>query len=434
VPRNRPPANNGGSSLQDMVQLHLFQLPFQRASNHATDRGPYYNHQIPPTEIWCDNMAVVNTVNWKVARTRPEFPNETLHPSWDLIQAKCATIKLHPDVSMHHVKGHQDNLRDVRKLTFPSQLNVQADSLATTFQRASNHATDRGLLIPGTGCHVLIENQFIPSHHRRILRTRRGHSQLMKYIQQKHQLSEIAVSRIDWTSHAQVIRHFQTISNIFMVKFLIKWLHVGKQIHRYNPAAYSSQCPSCSCAIEDFDHAFRCPDPNRRRWRSDLRQALFRHTDRSNTDPALVDLLINGLHHWFQDTLSAPVPRHPRYETLFEHQSSIGWDQLIFGRWSTLWATHQSSYLQRQKILPTPSTMALAGPVALLLSSGRIVTTPGSTEIKPYTAAIKNQTSCPIASRPVPNSVPIRSQKPMFSVRLQLLVLPVLRGPLLSRT
>jgi hypothetical protein len=46
----------------------------------------------------------------------------------------------------------------------------------------------------------------------------------------------------------------------------------------------------------------------------------------------------------------------------------------------------------------------------------------------------KNQTSRPIASRPVPHSVSIRSQKPMFSVRLQLLVLPVLRGPLLSRT
>jgi hypothetical protein len=57
----------------------------------------------------------------------------------------------------------------------------------------------------------------------------------MKYIQQKHQLSEVAVSRIDWTSHAQAIINFQTTSNIFMVKFLSKWLPVGKQINRYNP-------------------------------------------------------------------------------------------------------------------------------------------------------------------------------------------------------
>jgi hypothetical protein len=68
--------------------------------------GNCYNHQVPPTEIWCDNMAVVNTVNRLVVRNRPEFPNETLQPSWNLIQAICATINLH---SLHHVKGHQDN-------------------------------------------------------------------------------------------------------------------------------------------------------------------------------------------------------------------------------------------------------------------------------------------------------------------------------------
>jgi hypothetical protein len=86
--------------------------------------GNYYNHQVPPTEIWCDNMAVVNTVYRKIVRTPPEFPNKTLQPSWDLIQAICATIKLHPDVSLFHVKGNQDMLTDVRELPFPSQLNV----------------------------------------------------------------------------------------------------------------------------------------------------------------------------------------------------------------------------------------------------------------------------------------------------------------------
>jgi hypothetical protein len=39
--------------------------------------------------------------------------------------------------------------------------------------------------------------------------------------------------------------------------------------------------------------------------------------------------------------------------------------------------------------------MALAGPVALLLSSGPIVTTPGSTEIKPSTATINKPNILP---------------------------------------
>jgi hypothetical protein len=83
------------------------------------------------------------------------------------------------------------------------------------------------------------------------------------------------------------------------------------------------------------------------------------------------------------------------YETIVEHQSSICWDQLIFGRWSTLWATHQSSYLQRQKILPN------------LTSHGTGWTSRITTLIWTHchnawldrNQALHDLTSCPIASR-----------------------------------
>jgi hypothetical protein len=67
----------------------------------------------------------------------------------------------------------------------------------------------------------------------------------------------------------------------------------------------------------------------------------------------MVKLLINGLHLWFQATPTAPVSRSPQYESFVVHQSSIWLGQLVFGRWPTLWATHQSSYLHRQNIRPT---------------------------------------------------------------------------------
>jgi hypothetical protein len=67
----------------------------------------------------------------------------------------------------------------------------------------------------------------------------------------------------------------------------------------------------------------------------------------------MVELLINGLYLWFQATPTAPVSRSPQYESFVVHQSSIWLGQLVFGRWPTLWATHQSSYLHRQNIRPT---------------------------------------------------------------------------------
>jgi hypothetical protein len=188
--------------------------------------------------------------------------------------------------------------------------------LATSFQGTSNHATAKGPVIPGTGCHLVVERQYLPSHHCRKLRTRRGRHQLLQYIQHKHRLSDVAMTHINWESHAQAIRNFQVTSTTFLVKFPSKWLPVGKQVHRYNPAVYPSQCPSCSCENEDFNHAFRCPDPQRRKWRSDLRRELLQRLNYLNIDPVLADLLIDGLHHWLLDTPHSPAPRFPQYAPL----------------------------------------------------------------------------------------------------------------------
>ena len=312
----------------------------------------YFKHPLQPTTIWCDNLSVVKTVNKLISRNRPEFPNETLRPSWDILQAIRRNFKLHPEFTLLHVKGHQDNLSDPNDLPFPAQLNIQADLLANTFQQVSSHATARGPVLPGTGCHLLIENQFIPANHRRHLRTRRGRRQLLQYVQNKHQLSDADVSHIDWDSQARAIRTFQHTSHTFLVKFLSKWLPVGKQVNRYNPTAYPSKCPSCDCPVEDFDHVFRCHD--RRKWWSALRQDLFQLFDRSNTNPVLAELLINGLHHWLQETPYPPESPYPQYDSLVASQSSIGWNQMLFGRWSIRWTKHQYVYLQQNNISLTP--------------------------------------------------------------------------------
>jgi hypothetical protein len=78
-------------------------------------------------------------------------------------------------------------------LPLPAQMNIQSDLLAAIFQQASTHTTDQGPKIQGTGCHLLVENQFIPGYHHRKLRTKRSQRQLLLYIQQIHRLSDADV-------------------------------------------------------------------------------------------------------------------------------------------------------------------------------------------------------------------------------------------------
>jgi hypothetical protein len=119
--------------------------------------GIYYKSPLPPTDIWCDILAVVKTVNKSRSRKRPEFHNETLTPSWDILQGIRTKFRFQPDLSLSHVKGHRDKSIEPSELPFQSQLNIQGDTLATCFQATSNHTTAKGPLIPGTGCHLVIK-------------------------------------------------------------------------------------------------------------------------------------------------------------------------------------------------------------------------------------------------------------------------------------
>jgi hypothetical protein len=255
------------------------------------------------------------------------------------------------NVCLVHIKGHQDQINNISDLPFPAQLNIEADRLATRFQRSSSHAQEQGPIIPGTECHLLIEGQVTASHQRRNLRIRKGQNQILQYTQQRHHLSDVAILDIDWESHIRAINTFGKIRHKFITKFLSIWLPVGKHVHRYNPTAHSCHFPSCECPTEDFNHAFRCPE--RRQWHSALRQDLIRLSDRTKTNHKLTDLLLQGIHHRLDDTPTPPQSPSPRYNELLESQTNIGWDQLFFGQWSTLWMHHQGIYLQQQNINPT---------------------------------------------------------------------------------
>jgi hypothetical protein len=111
-----------------------------------------FHSRLPPITIWCDNLSVVQTIHSIITQVRPLFQNDTLRPSWDIIQATCRTFQSYPSLSSQHVKGQQDRTTNFRDLLLEAKLDMQADKLVTTFQEKSSHGTDRGPMIPGSGC------------------------------------------------------------------------------------------------------------------------------------------------------------------------------------------------------------------------------------------------------------------------------------------
>jgi hypothetical protein len=116
------------------------------------------------------------------------------------------------------VKGHQDRTTHFWNLPLEAQLNTQADKRATALQEKSSHGTDGGPMIPGSGCQLVMENQVIPSNHRRRIRTRCSNEKLMNCIKEKLQIPAEALSKTDWESHAQAIRTVPIPNRTFLIK------------------------------------------------------------------------------------------------------------------------------------------------------------------------------------------------------------------------
>jgi len=101
----------------------------------------------------------------------------------------------------------------------------------------------------------------------------------------------------------------------------------------------------CGFPQEDRDHILRCPENND--WRRLFLQSLRKRCSRLLTEPALQDVLIDGLETWLRAD-AIDLDQHPsRLHELIMEQNFIGWRQLFNGRLSTKWALVQDDYLKR---------------------------------------------------------------------------------------
>lgn len=100
-------------------------------------------------------------------------------------------------------------------------------------------------------------------------------------------------------------------------------------------------CPSCTLVEETRNHFFCCPA---RKWTSDFFPDLTRYLSFQPTNPILADILQTVLRCLLRDQ-PVDLPRYPKkYLQLIKKQRSIGWQQLLLGRFVNEWSMIQSDF------------------------------------------------------------------------------------------
>jgi hypothetical protein len=202
----------------------------------------YTTNTFAPNELLCDNDALVKKVEKSRKSTRPEFPNNTLAPSWDVLQQITKNLQKFPEESsLRWIPSHKDDKTPIEQLPPDAQLNVQADHLAGQIQQQSpHHRHDLDPpMIDGARCHLVINDYIIGSKHKRTARVVLREKALFRYMQTKYKWADTTIQGIDWAGHKQAVsswtyahRQQSPIKSppTFLRKFLHRWLVTGKMV------------------------------------------------------------------------------------------------------------------------------------------------------------------------------------------------------------
>ena len=297
--------------------------------------------------IYIDNSALCQRICQHCNRLYYS-PSEALSAERDvLLQIECLLDSPLLNVSIHHIKSHQDRQTPLPLLSIPAQANCCADSLATS----AHHETvssPYSYLLPASGCAISLSNATITRQIPHLLRQAAHESPLHDWILTSRSWTHTEF--IDWSQ----FKHFCLRPHLSL-RFKVLWIHqtlpTGHILHRRNPRE-SPFCPACG-SIETHTHFITCTHHSRTPLKIKLISDLRAHLANLPGDPILRDIALEGINSFITQT-DLPPSRYPdRYHLLLTTQSGIGWHNFLRGFVSNEWTRLHHQYLKTHSL---PST------------------------------------------------------------------------------
>jgi hypothetical protein len=216
--------------------------------------GIDYHENLEVTSA-CDNEALLK----KEQHIRQvEIPNshDQLKSDMDVIMLTINQYSHIPNISHDHVYGHQDANDNIENLSWLSQLNVEADALATKALKIKDPTTTP---IPlGEVAYIIIDNDLLTSQYSSELKSKAGRMAGLSYLKDKLNLTNSDYNTIDWDAYRLARQKLPFKAKAFAAKRLCDWLPTNERRHQCHETS-SPKCPHCSAHTENFDHILRCP-------------------------------------------------------------------------------------------------------------------------------------------------------------------------------
>ena len=261
-------------------------------------------------------------------------------------------------ISIHHVKGHQDDHILFEKLERQAQLNVVADKLATD----AFDPRDLGeyLQFPASKLMLYINNRPITSKYKESLKSAYLSQGLRKHMITQFVWKDHIPDNIWWAIHGKGLKILSFNDRMRIQKFIHNRMATNYRQSKY--CSYiTDKCTMCSHSVEKEDHILKCLSPSRQGIREEWISSLRRFLMNDHTHPVVCIAIISGVQAWLDN--KAPPKIHiliPNASThlikAYEQQTEIGWDHFVRGRLSIQWSYLCQHYLDQHNISSTKMT------------------------------------------------------------------------------
>jgi hypothetical protein len=244
-------------------------------------------------------------------------------------------ITQYPLITIQYIK--QNNFQN-------SELLAQCNTLAQQAQHfnPTTHCIANTIQL---SAELFIANKKVSSDFTSHIRTGFATPILWDYYQDKFKWSINCIQSIDWMSHGTALNQLHHRQKKTIIQFNYRWLPINTS-HSLQSTGTARLCPYCSHVDETHYHYLSCPHlASKQIWHYNsqlIQDTIQRYSKHINQ--TLVKLIILALTEW-RTTRNPTRPTFvtPQFYDLFDQQSTIGWDQIINGRFSAMWNTTQLS-------------------------------------------------------------------------------------------
>jgi hypothetical protein len=175
-------------------------------------------------------------------------------------------------------------------------------------------------------------------------------AEILEYIARKHGLTEDKMYHVDTSSLQTYLKALSPHNRASIVKLMHRWIPTNASLFKQNRAS-SPFCERCHTHKEDAHHILHCPDSDATSERNKALYTFLEEHAHEGTSKTILECLENNLTSLLhvESMNKYCITCQPPDSTLQrairdakQHQTIIGWENLLRGYTSTYWAKVQS--------------------------------------------------------------------------------------------